>query len=189
MTDSAIIKINETPFIVDGDQWEAIHSVEVGKAGQIWTGRPCDVRWGIRKKTERISYVESWPGVRFGARLYLHRLLLNTPRPLSVDHINGDGLDNRMSNLRLVTQGQNAQNVRKTSSERSSRFIGVSFEKAKQRWRAVGAIRNKVIHLGYFRQEIDAANARDAWVKKNRPEFGYLNNSYLESLPAARGVK
>jgi hypothetical protein len=43
--------------------------------------------------------------------LYLHRLILDAPRGMQVDHINGNTLDNRRANLRLVTPSQNMQNT------------------------------------------------------------------------------
>ena len=43
-------------------------------------------------------------------RLYLHRYITNCPEGFVVDHINGDSKDNRMSNLRIVTQAENLRN-------------------------------------------------------------------------------
>jgi HNH endonuclease len=51
-------------------------------------------------------------GVRDGRRIYLHRLLMDAPAGLDVDHINGNGLDNRRCNLRVVTRSLNALNRR-----------------------------------------------------------------------------
>jgi hypothetical protein len=60
-------------------------------------------------------------GVRI--REKMHRIIMNAPSELEVDHINGNGLDNRKENLRLVTHRQNHQN-RNTS--KSSKYPGVA---------------------------------------------------------------
>jgi len=39
---------------------------------------------------------------------YMHRYLMACPKDMVVDHVNGDGLDNQKSNLRLLTRGENA---------------------------------------------------------------------------------
>lgn len=51
--------------------------------------------------------------------LYMHRVLLNAPPDMEVDHANGDGLDNRRHNLRLCTKRQNAQNRRSGAKGKS----------------------------------------------------------------------
>ena len=87
---------------------------------------------------------------------YIHRLIMNAPRGMEVDHINGDTFDNRRSNLRLCTHAENARNLR-TSKQGSSRFRGVYWHTCRQNWMA--RIRNT--YLGSFKSETAAALAFD----------------------------
>ena len=105
----------------------------------------------------------------------LHRLLLCCCLGLQVDHINGNGLDNRRVNLRVVTVAQNQQNRRKTMTG-SSQFKGVVFEKRLGRWKARITVNKKLIALGYFSAEIDAALAYDVAAREFFGEFAYLNS-------------
>ena len=61
-----------------------------------------------------------------GKLQYMHRIILDAPSNLEVDHINHDTLDNRRCNIRLCTRSQNMQNQRK-SSGKSSKYKGVSW--------------------------------------------------------------
>lgn len=89
----------------------------------------------------------------------LHTFLTGWPL---VDHINGDGLDNRRSNLRAATAQENARNRgRRTTSV--SGYKGVSWHKASARWQAsIGVGDRRWKHLGYFSDSADAARAYDA---------------------------
>lgn len=73
-----------------------------------------------------------------------------------VDHINGNGLDNRRVNLRLATSLQNQGNSRKRRNA-SSYYKGVSWYKPLKKWRAQIKVDKHVIHLGYFVSEEEAA--------------------------------
>jgi len=105
----------------------------------------------------------------------LHREIMKPPLGLWVDHINGNALDNRRSNLRLATPSQNQFNKRKTKSKTASRFIGVSFDKTNGQWMSKLAYQRKLMWLGRFDSEIDAARAYDEAAKKYRGEFARLN--------------
>jgi hypothetical protein len=94
--------------------------------------------------------------------ILLHRIITNAPAALHVDHINGDGLDNRDENLRLVTMSQNMRN-RGKNSKSSSGFKGVCWDWNAQNWRASVGINGKVINLGgYSTREEAFAKACEA---------------------------
>ena len=105
----------------------------------------------------------------------LHRIILNSPPNLLVDHKNGHTLDNRRENLRLATRSQNVHNKCKTQSKTSSKFIGVSLEKRRGRWDVRIRHEGKQIWIGTFDNEIDAARAYDEAAKKYHGEFARLN--------------
>jgi hypothetical protein len=115
----------------------------------------------------------------------LHRLIMDAPKGLLVDHINGDSLDNRRSNLRLATHSQNQWNKRKMENT-TSRFVGVSFRENRGKWAAYIGVAGKRIFLGYFDSEIEAAKTYDEAAKKYRGEFARLNFPEENSLSATR---
>lgn len=57
--------------------------------------------------------------------IFLHRLIVNAAAGMEVDHINGDGLDNRRSNLRICTHAQNSRNSRSVNPNKTSKYKGV----------------------------------------------------------------
>jgi hypothetical protein len=75
---------------------------------------------------------------------------------LVVDHINHDRKDNRVENLRIVSQRENS-NMKHLKS--SSQYTGVSLEKTSGRWKSVIGINKKVITIGRYTTEIEAHNA------------------------------
>ena len=113
--------------------------------------------------------------VKTGNKL-LSRLLMNCSDDanLVVDHINGNTLDNRLCNLRLVTQAQNALN-QKSSKNSSSKYLGVYWNKSSKNWRADIRVNGAKKNLGTFERESDAALARDYATKKYYKEYGRLN--------------
>lgn len=80
-----------------------------------------------------------------------------------VDHINNDKLDNRVENLRIVTQRSNSS---RRSSEKSSKYVGVHFYKQTGKWRAQIVINKKKHHIGYYESELDAYNAYKQKIKE-----------------------
>lgn len=84
----------------------------------------------------------------------------------SIDHINGIRHDNRICNLRDVSNTVNTENQKRaTSQNRSSGALGVSREKNHRRWRSVIESKGKQIHIGYF-DTIE--EAQTAYINKKR---------------------
>lgn len=102
----------------------------------------------------------------------LHRLVTNCPSDMVVDHINGDGLDNRRANLRVCTQAENVRNRRIHSNNRSG-FKGVYFDPSStiRSWRAKISINGKRIRLGRYASAEEAHKAYKAAAKQYHGEF------------------
>lgn len=88
--------------------------------------------------------------------LSLHRLIIDPPAGVVVDHINGDGLDNRRSNLRVATNAENGRN-RRISVANKSGFKGVDFNRG--RWRATIRDGSRPVFLGRFKTPEEAHDA------------------------------
>lgn len=87
----------------------------------------------------------------------MHRVIIGAAHGLAVDHIDGNGLNNRRSNLRLATRAQNQHN-RGVRADSASGLKGVLRHALTGRWRAYIRVDGKKIHLGYF----DTAEAAHA---------------------------
>jgi hypothetical protein len=105
----------------------------------------------------------------------MHRLIMNTPDDMEVDHINGNRSDNRKANLRNCTHAQNTRNAKPQARSKSG-FKGVSWNKKNKKWIVV-ARRN--VYLGSFRDSRDAALVYDAWARKHYDEYAKLNFNEL----------
>lgn len=94
-----------------------------------------------------------------------------------IDHINGDGLDNRRSNLRFADHSQNAGNSDIDKSYCSSQYRGVTWNIRGDRWIAqIGSGRQGTRqYIGCFTDEIEAALAYDQAALKRWGDFARLN--------------
>jgi hypothetical protein len=139
------------------------------------------LRWKDGRKVGSIvnkgrkKYVRT---VMFDREFLVHRLVWlwvtgHNPRPRHViDHINGDGTDNRIENLREVTHTQNLWNT-KLSIRNTSGYKGVN--KQKDKWEASIMASGKRHRLGLFDTPKDASEAYQEASKKYQGEFARLN--------------
>jgi hypothetical protein len=119
-------------------------------------------------------------------RIYMHRLLMNTPDGLVCDHINHDGEDNRKANLRNCTVSQNNAN-RRSSPNASSQYLGVSWDKRRNKWVAHIKKDGDEKYLGSFDVEEAAARAYDAAAWALHAVYANLNfPADYPDHPAAR---
>ena len=93
-------------------------------------------------------------------RMRLHRILLDVPEGMMVDHINGNRWDNRKSNLRIASNADNIRNHRRFITNTSG-YTGVSFVKDRGKYAAYITVNNIKKHLGYFTNPIMASRAYD----------------------------
>jgi hypothetical protein len=106
---------------------------------------------------------------------YLHRFILGISDPrVKVDHRQGIGLDNQRGNLRAATNMQNSHN-QVVRSDNTSGFKGVTWDKAKRKWRALITVEGKKLHIGYFSDALQAALAYDAAAREHFGEFALCN--------------
>ena len=113
-------------------------------------------KWNICKNYNTF-YVRSHPNT------YLHRLILDAPPGIKVDHKNRNGLDCRRKNIRLITNSGNGRN-RVCSS--STGIMGAYSRRNK--FQSCITIKGKVIHLGMFDT---AEEAGDAYQKAKTKQF------------------
>lgn len=118
--------------LVKGYGWSAIRP----RKGGVWYATATIIENGKKRK------------------LRLHRLIMNPGEGEQVDHINGDGLDNRRANLRLCTSSENNMNRGKKDG-----YKGVSYYKDRKKWRARIGINGEKRHLGWYATAEEAALA------------------------------
>lgn len=104
------------------------------------------------------------------SRIYMHRLIMETPKGYVTDHINRNTLDNRRVNLRIITNSQNLMN-REKSKKNTSGYKGVTWNKERNKWKAQIGFNNKNIFIGRFSTREEAAQAYNLKSKELFPEI------------------
>lgn len=110
-----------------------------------------------------------------GPRVTMHRVIIAATRDQSVDHANGNRLDNRRANLRVATQSQNMANTRKKSNARQSKFKGIQWNRGTEKWDAMIAVEGRRSYLGSATDPADAAKLYDNAARKHRGDFACVN--------------
>lgn len=111
-------------------------------------------KWYARKTHNMYYAVHTLPRSQNQRKLYMHAIIIGTPPRKMTDHINGDGLDNRKENLRVVTNRENLQNLH---VKKTSKYPGVRFVRQSKKWRATIQFKGKQYNLGNYSDELTAA--------------------------------
>lgn len=138
--------------------------------------------WPLVRTNGKPAYAQAHVTLADGSKKHvlMHRLLMDFPDS-PVDHINGNGFDNRRENLRIVMPQQNSWNTG-PHEDAFSRYKGVIEVEAGRKWRAVIKVAGKGVSLGTFESEVEAALAYDAASRRFHGEYGYLNFPDLDVL-------
>jgi hypothetical protein len=135
--------------------------------GMITQVDDCDFALLSKRKWQAKQGQNTWYAVR-SDHVRMHRLILDAPSGIEVDHIDGNGLNNQRCNLRLATKDQNQHNS-VIRSDNTSGLKGVHLDKRSGSWVAQITVRGKTLHLGCFVKAKDAARRYD---DKARELFG-----------------
>lgn len=129
--------------------------------------------WGLKTSSSGKKYLSATK--QSETRLF-HRVAMKATKAFSVDHVNGNTLDNRFINLRLCTHQENCRNIPKRRGATSSQYKGVYWRKERNAWQA--QIRNSSgirKYLGLFSSELDAAESYNRAALLEHSAFASVN--------------
>lgn len=153
-----LIRLTKNQFaVVDAEDFESINQFK-------WT---C-----ISDKTNSYAVRSTYDG-GVKRRIHMHSVVLGVFGS-EIDHINGNGLHNYKSNLRLCSRTQNMQN-RSCNLKSTSKHKGVSRRKVDGKYVAQIQFNHKGIYLGLFESELEASIAYNNAAIKYFGEFARLN--------------
>ncbi len=166
MNDTTTIKLNdEYTTIVNSDTFERLRL-------DRFKWRP-----QVHKRAGKVYAV-----AYCGTMISLHRLITGAVKGQFVDHINGNGLDNRDENIRIATSRQNRANSQANRDNKSG-FKGVTWARTSRKWMAQIVNEGQKYYLGVFAHAKRAALAHDRAALALHGEFAGLNFPELrESL-------
>lgn len=156
------IKLTKGKFsIVDEDVYELVSHL----------------KWQARKSGNTWYAIRAWWQDGRCVDLRLHHVIAGFPlKGKIIDHIDCDGLNNRRSNLRIISRRKNALNsFDRKHHLTSSKYVGVYLHRQTRKWASKVRIGGDIKFLGLFTNEIDAANAY-------RDEFKKLVGEDLDDL-------
>ena len=124
----------------------------------------------------RVPTSKKYYAMNGGRDILIHRVVMNAPKGMDVDHINGDPLDNRKENLRICTRSENCRN-RKVRSNSRSGYKGVEIKSSGRFQAYIGNpnMKSRHIKLGTYDTPEEAARAYDKKAIQLHGEFANLN--------------
>jgi len=154
LIDGYIVHVDEEDaHLFVGRTWRAVEPTP----GKIY------IRWTTKKNGRGLVF-------------YLHRMITNAPKGVMVDHHDGDSLNCRRKNLRLGDSLLNNRNMSKIRNRATtSRFKGVKWRPREKKWAVNIRHSGRQHHLGYFKNEAEAAFAYDHASMKFHGEQGRTN--------------
>lgn len=134
-----------------------------------------DYNWTTLHKGNTV-YVRRWENVNGkNTTICLHREILNITNPnIVVDHIDGNGLNNQKSNIRICSQIQNTRN-RPGNLNSTCRYKGVSLSKNRKKFISQLGFEGKVYYLGTYDTPEEAAKIFDSAARFYQKEFAFVN--------------
>ena len=148
-------------IIIDTEDWDKVK----------------EYTWGITDYGNNNNQPYSRTKVGGNKNLSLHHLIAGKPtKGMVVDHVkHASTLDNRKSNLRVVSYSQNAQNRIRNRNKESSQYKGVYWRKDTSKWRAMIMHKGRLAHIGHYACEHEAALAYNKKALKLWGEYALLN--------------
>ena len=140
-------------------------------------------KW-LTVKCRKSFYAGRQPaGPHSGRKLiFMHRVIMETPIDIEVDHIDFNGLNNQRYNLRNCTHQNNKRNNRGNCNNKTG-YVGVKFiEDRRKHFRAAIGIGKKTVNLPYYHTAEEAARSYDEAAIKYFGEFACLNFPEEKSL-------
>ena len=131
-------------------------------------------KWRIQINRYGNKYVKGWSKTT-RKEMFLHRLLLGVKKGEFVDHIDGNGLNNKRNNLRICSQRQNNSNIKPRGALKIKGVRSVKLKNGGTSYHASISHNGKPLHLGVFSNATDAAIAYDKAAREAYREFAWLN--------------
>jgi hypothetical protein len=145
-------------------------------------------KWHAHKEGGIFYAVRRVPCSSKGSKVRMHRQIMRVSYGIILDHIDGNGLNNQKSNLRICTTSQNQMNSSKRK-DNTSGFKGVRWHKKTKKWEARIWVNNKWKYLGHHVTPEVAACAYNEAAKKYYGEFANLNPVAISALEGVKGEK
>lgn len=142
------------------------------------------LNWKAHKNGKKYYATMNYKDGEKFRQLTLHHEIMNPPKGMFVDHINGNPLDCRRENMRLVTSSQNAMN-RRLRSDNKLGVVGVSKTK-NGKYVAYYSVGCKMKHLGRFATLEEAKAAREAAEAQHYGEYVRSKDRLIEEFPEAK---